>query len=239
MRTRVQVFCDFDGTISCKDVTDELLEAFALPEWRVIETRWRAGDIGSRECMQRQVELLRCSRKELDGLLDAVVIDPGFPDFVAACRETGVPVTVLSDGIDYAIHRVLRNHGLEDLPVYANRLRMHPDGSLGLDSPHSDPSCSPDCGTCKCALMRRLAPPGSEKVLVGDGASDFCAASEAADFVLAKEALLTHCHANALAHAPYATFHDVQKLLLDLERGERAFDERPPIPAFAGYTPHG
>ena len=239
MQTKFHVFCDFDGTISRKDVTDELLEAFALPEWRVIEAKWRAGDIGSRECMRRQVELLRCSRKELDSLLDAVAIDPGFADFVSACRDRGFPVVVLSDGIDYAIHRVLRNHGLDDLPVYANRLSFHVGGGFGLDSPHSDPSCSPDCGTRKCALMRRLALPGSEKVLVGDGASDFCAASEAADFVLAKDSLLTHCRATALPHALYENFHNVQKLLVDLERGENVFDGRSSIPACAGYSPHG
>ncbi len=234
MLKRCQVFCDFDGTISRKDVTDELLEAFALPEWRVIEASWRAGEIGSRECMRRQVELLRCSRNELDSLLDSIAIDPGFPDFVAACRGMGVPVVVLSDGIDYAIHRVLRNHGLDDLPVYANRLRLNESGGFGLESPHADPSCSPDCGTCKCALMRRLALSGIEKVLVGDGLSDFCAASEAADFVLAKKALLAHCRQHALPHAAYVNFHDVRDMLVGLERGERTLEECPSIPAFAG-----
>jgi 2-hydroxy-3-keto-5-methylthiopentenyl-1-phosphate phosphatase len=239
VRKRYHVFCDFDGTISRKDVTDELFGAFALPEWRVIEASWRAGEIGSRECMRRQVELLRCSRGEMDSLLDSIAIDPGFPGFVAACRDKGVPVVVLSDGIDYAIHRVLRNHGLDDLPVYANRLRLRADGGFSLDSPHTDPTCLAKSGTCKCALMRRLALPGFETALVGDGSSDFCAASEAADFVLAKDSLLRHCLANALDHAHYATFRDVQKLLIDLERDERPFNERSSIPAYAGYTPHG
>ncbi|MDR3640477.1 MAG: MtnX-like HAD-IB family phosphatase [Humidesulfovibrio sp.] len=239
MRTRSQVFCDFDGTISRRDVTDTLLEAFALPEWRLIEAQWRAGEMGSRECMRRQVELLRCSRKELDGLLDAVAIDPGFPDFVAACREAGFPVIVLSDGLDYAIHRVLRNNGLDNLPVYANRLRLRPDGGYGLDSPHADPACPSENGTCKCALMRQLARPGFEAVLVGDGASDFCAASEAADFVLAKQSLLAHCCENALPHAPYTTFRDVKKLLIDLERDASVPDERASIPLMTGYPHHG
>jgi 2,3-diketo-5-methylthio-1-phosphopentane phosphatase len=239
VRHDIHVFCDFDGTISDRDVTDALLEAFALPQWRDIEALWRAGAMGSRECMRRQVELLRCSRREMDRLLDAMAIDPAFPDFLAACREANIPVTVLSDGIDYAIRRVLHNHGLNDLPVYANRLRLRAEGGFGLDSPHADPACPAQSGTCKCALMRGLARPGTEAVLVGDGSSDFCAAETAADFVLAKDSLLRRCRALGLPHAPYATFRDVQRLLIEPERDGRFLTEVPSTTNCTGYPNHG
>src|SRR4051812_17596784 len=45
------VLCDFDGTISLRDVTDSLLERFGRPGWRELEQAWERGEIGSRECM--------------------------------------------------------------------------------------------------------------------------------------------------------------------------------------------
>jgi 2,3-diketo-5-methylthio-1-phosphopentane phosphatase len=225
--------------VSVADVTDVLLEAYALPEWRSIEMLWRDGGIGSMECMQRQVALLRCSTGELDSLVDAVAIDPWFPEFVAACRDAAAPVAVLSDGLDYVIRRVLQNHGLTDLPVYANQLEFLGDGRYALAFPHARAGCIATSGTCKCALMRALCLPGSEAVLVGDGASDFCAAREAADFVFAKGTLLPHCREFALPHAAYDNFHDVKRLFATPQRGEYATQKRSPGPSYAGYPPHG
>jgi hypothetical protein len=33
-----------------------------IPSWRDVEEEWQAGEIGSRECMTRQVSLLRATR---------------------------------------------------------------------------------------------------------------------------------------------------------------------------------
>lgn len=209
------IFCDFDGTISQTDVTDVLLGAYALPAWHDIEESWQAGRIGARECMREQVALLRCDAGELDALADGVAIDPRFPAFVAACREAAIPVTVLSDGLDYVIGRVLRNHGLADLPVRANRLRRLGTRRYALSFPYGRTPCLSASGTCKCALMRALRPSGSQAILIGDGASDFCAAREAADFVFAKDALLDYCRQSSLPHAAYTDFSDVQRLLFN------------------------
>ena len=239
MRTRLSIFCDFDGTVSVKDVTDVLLESYALPEWLEIEAMWRAGHFGSMECMRRQVALLRCSRTELDAVADSVAIDQRFPEFVAACREASVPVTILSDGLDYVIRRVLRNYGLADLPIYANRLEMRGEGRYALSFPHARDDCLTASGTCKCALMRELRLPGTEAILVGDGVSDFCAAREAADFVLAKGSLLERCRELALPHAAYKDFSDVQRLIFSLQRNRYNAKPRAFGLECEGYSHHG
>ncbi|HEX7370566.1 MAG TPA: phosphatase, partial [Rhodanobacteraceae bacterium] len=73
------ILCDFDGTITVEDVTDSLLDRFAAPEWQVLERDWRAGLIGSAECMAGQVALLDASRAEIDAHLAGLRIDPAFP----------------------------------------------------------------------------------------------------------------------------------------------------------------
>src|SRR5690348_13466895 len=65
------ILCDFDGTISVEDVIDSLLDRFGRPGWEVLEQDWRAGRIGSRECMSGQVDLLHMTRAELDSHLAA------------------------------------------------------------------------------------------------------------------------------------------------------------------------
>ena len=45
----LSVLVDFDGTIALEDTTDLMLERFANPLWRSVETEWVAGRIGSRE----------------------------------------------------------------------------------------------------------------------------------------------------------------------------------------------
>src|SRR6266496_3706023 len=83
----MQVFCDFDGTISVQDATDFILARFADPEWQDIEEQWKQGAIGSAECMQRQVALISASQHQLDAALDAIEIDPSFTAFADFCRS--------------------------------------------------------------------------------------------------------------------------------------------------------
>jgi 2-hydroxy-3-keto-5-methylthiopentenyl-1-phosphate phosphatase len=210
------ILCDFDGTVTPDDVIDGLLERFGRPGWQELEDDWRAGRIGSRECMQRQVELLDVSAAELDAYLDAVPIDPDFGDFVAAARRAGHRVSIVSDGIDYAIHRILTRHGLTDLPVAANRLEPGAaDRRWRLASPFESTSCL--SGTCKCELVQSARDRDDVPVLlIGDGRSDFCA-SQSADFVFAKSKLIEHCRTTGAAHSPVTGFAMVLGLLPQLE----------------------
>jgi 2,3-diketo-5-methylthio-1-phosphopentane phosphatase len=207
------IACDFDGTIAKIDVTDGVLTRFARPEWEDVEAEWKAGKIGSRECMALQIALVQASRQQLDAFLDTVEIDPAFPAFVADCRARNVPIRVVSDGLDYAIRRILGRHGLGDLPVAANRLVETTQGQWKLEFPYFRQNCSALSGTCKCALaaengLRRT-------LLIGDGTSDFCLAGDA-DYVFAKHKLLAHCLQKGIPHRAFAGFDVARSLLAQL-----------------------
>lgn len=62
----MEVFCDFDGTISVQDATGFILSRFADREWQDIEAQWKKGAVGSAQCIQRQVALIRATRRQLD-----------------------------------------------------------------------------------------------------------------------------------------------------------------------------
>lgn len=214
-----RIICDFDGTIAREDVTDLLLERFALPQWQQVESDWKAGRIGSRECMLRQVDLLRATRDQLDRCLDTVAIDPTFPDFVRQAHRWGVDLLVVSDGLDYAIRRVLGRHGINNLPLYANRLEWMGEDRYRLSFPHAYEGCAKGSGTCKCQIATSggagLGTERPVRILIGDGASDFCAATSV-HLAFAKDKLLSHCRDNGLPHVPFADFAEVTRLLGDL-----------------------
>lgn len=221
------ILCDFDGTVAVDDITDTLLERFGRPGWERLEADWRAGRIGSRECMAGQVALLDMSGDELDAHLAERSIDAAFPAFVEAARTAGMPVEILSDGLDYAIRTILGRYRLDGLPIVANRLLPAGERRWRLEFPNASDACRAASGTCKCARTGASRSRPVRTVLIGDGASDFCVA-EVADFVLAKGRLIEHCRSRRIAHATIDGFADALRLLPTLLAV--AADDEDPFP---------
>lgn len=213
------IFCDFDGTIALADVTDTLLETFATPAWRKIEQEWKDGKFGSQECLARQIPLLDMSRRDLDLHLDAIAIDAHFPAFVAEARMRGHKITVVSDGLDYAIHRILARYELSSISIIANSLKQQGERAWQLTFPNFNANCRVASGNCKCATveqMQRGATNERRSLLIGDGTSDFCAAQKV-DFVFAKHKLIDHCIRYNLPHCAIQGFADARHLLATLD----------------------
>lgn len=208
-RVKCRVLLDFDGTIAPVDTTDLLLERFADPAWHEIEEDWKSGRIGSRECMVRQIDLVRATPAEMDAFIGSVEIDPGFRTFVDAFRRQGHSLFVLSDGLDRTIRSVLDRDGI-DLPYFANHLQWRGGDRWRLAFPHAKTSCTALAGNCKCTFADGW--PRELVIAVGDGRSDFCLA-ERADLVLAKGALLEHCRKTDLLHFGFETFDEATGLL--------------------------
>lgn len=203
---------DFDGTIAMIDTVDALLSLHAEDAWLEIEQEWVAGKIGSREAMAAQVALLKLDSTALEAFIDSVVLDPGFQSFVALCREQQLPVTVVSDGIDHVVTRVLARNGVP-FTVRANHLVQTSGDRWALSFPHSAEGCA--SGNCKC---RAPTNPGAYRILIGDGRSDFCAAATV-DLCLAKGKLIDHCRAQGIPHVAFRDFHDVTRIMSGLTSG--------------------
>ena len=202
------IVCDFDGTITRTDVIDSILQRFADPSWEAIENEWLAGDIGSRECLSRQLSLVKATPSELLGFFDTVEIDQDFPDFVDHVIGLGASLEVVSDGIEQGIARILARNYVSLLPILANRLRQLDHDSWRIDFPHASDACRAASGNCKCKST-----PSTKRVLViGDGQSDMCVAATA-DFVFAKDRLAEHCERNGIAYARFESFAELPALL--------------------------
>lgn len=214
MRPLPHLYIDFDGTISATDTTDQILDRFALPEWHAVEAAWERGEIGSRECMARQVSLLRVTPHALADMVMHIPVDPGFIGFVDLCRQWNLPFTILSDGLDVVARGVMRRLAIS-APVLSNRMEPVGDDQWRLTFPYASAGCATAAGNCKCACLEAgQRKGGGLTVLIGDGRSDFCGAGSA-DQVFAKGKLAAHCRDNAIAHVSFTGFADLTPLFHD------------------------
>lgn len=210
------IFSDFDGTIVQVDVTDAILNEFAVSEWQEVEEEWLAGRMGSRECLRRQMALVRASVSDLNVLIDSVPLDPGFTEFLRWTREQRIPFYVVSDGFDYVIRRILRRCGvdgqlLNGTHLFSSSMSVE-NGTISVEFPHQPAACVHGCATCKPEVIRRRCAGHSPVVFIGDGLSDRFAVEEA-DRVFAKDKLLAYCRDRAILATPFSTFADIERNL--------------------------
>ncbi len=205
---RHAVLADFDGTVTQTDVAEDILEEFAPPEWWEIEELHRARAIGTRETMIRQFALVHAREEELLRFVDEHVnLDETFPTFAAYCREHGIPLEIVSEGLDFYLRFLLEKWNLK-VPARTNRTTFE-GGRVVIAYPYADPTCNL-CGTCKLRRLFELRVAGYRVAYVGDGHSDLCPAVEA-DLVFAKKELADLCREEAIDFIPFDTFADVQR----------------------------
>ena len=211
-----RIVCDFDGTITPFDVTDAILGKFAHPSWENVEREWLAGKITARACMGTQAALIRTPLHTLDSFLESVPITDGFRDFARLCASRGLSLTVVSDGFDYAIKRILSRHRLGDIPVIANRLHCVGGSGYKLEFPYGIDGCA--SGVCKCGVAEAM---GGTTLLIGDGLSDCCVAGMAS-LVMAKrgQALQRRCEAEKYPFKTFDDFFDVLGMLDDATQSQ-------------------
>ncbi len=205
------VSIDFDGTVTETDITDAVIRAFAAHGWEEAEQLWESGQIGSRECLIQQVDLLRAPLPRiLEYVRGGYAVDASFGSFVGFLREQRIPFGIVSDGFQVLIETLLAKAGLQGIPVYANQLvASEQEGHLRALFPYAKRGCP--AGACKCVIASDV---GKDMPIIhiGDGRSDFCLAEQAA-YVFSKGRLTRHCHVRGLSHTPFSGFKTIEGVL--------------------------
>ncbi len=205
---QVVLFTDFDGTVSIGDVGNRLFHHFSQGRSDEPVARWLAGRIDSRQCLIEEAQTMRAvTQAEIFDFVDSFDVDPSFATFVKFVRDRGIPLYILSDGLDIYIERLLKQNGLDDIPFFANRAVLN-SGRIHFSWPYYDNSCG-KCANCKGYHIRRLRPPGSMTAYIGDGKSDLCALPEA-DLIFAKNYLAEYCQQEGIDYFPFTDFTDVE-----------------------------
>jgi len=208
------ILCDFDGTISLRDMGYILVTRFASDDWKAIDRDFREGKIGSKEAYSRIAKILKGDEETiLDFIRKHSNIDPHFTSFYQYCRQKCIDVKIVSDGLDFYIKTVLEIHRLSEIPSYANHTYFQKEDGTNVSFPYSNEECGL-CGTCKKRLVQIHRNIYDSIIFIGNGISDRCAAREA-DFVFAKDSLYTFCIAEDIT---CHFFEDFGEILKDLKR---------------------
>ena len=151
------VFLDFDGTMTLADTGVHLLERVGAAGWREIDELYAAGAIGSRECLEREWELLPKDPDALRTIAAEVPLDPGFEALLADLRAGGAEVVVVSDGFGFYAEEVCARF---DLPLITNAVDWSgrlagaggPQSSSATESVTARRLCWPTCSSPKDPL---------------------------------------------------------------------------------------
>lgn len=186
-----QFFCDFDGTITKEDTLNKFLSLYADKEWLKVEDEWVRGKIGSKECIERQMQMFPAmDEKTIKNFVDSIEIDPTFPDFLEYLRQENIDFYIVSDGFDYFIKRILNNNNIFDVKIFSNGLKFE-NGKFQINFPYFISSCENGSGVCKCNVIKSNRIVTKRLLYAGDGMSDFCA-SKKVDILFAKGKLLEY-----------------------------------------------
>jgi len=210
------VFCDFDGTISRRDVGYNLFRHFSGGKNDELIPDWKAGRLSTRDCLLQEAAMVHATEEEVYRFLEQFELNPGFVEFVRLCQASSVDLFVVSDGLDFYIRHLLEHNNLEHLSVIANRGRLE-NGGIKVEFTHHNRTCR-RCGNCKGERIQEYRNGKSQKtrvVFVGDGYSDTCATAEA-DLIFAKKDLEQYCLINDIVFYKYDDFFDVARKMVEL-----------------------
>lgn len=211
-----QFFCDFDGTITKEDTLNKFLCTYAGENWLDIEDDWIKGKIGSKECIEKQMQLFdNVDEQSLNDFINSIEIDETFPDFLNYLKLQGIDFYIVSDGFDYFIERILKKYNISGVKIFSNKLEIK-NRKFRTYFPNYNPECIPASGVCKCNVIKSSRIVTKRVLYAGDGLSDFCAAKNA-DFLFAKGKLLEYGRSthfkNLIEFNTFAEIKDYIKML--------------------------
>jgi len=209
-----QLWIDFDGTITKKDTLNELIENYSIDNsWELIEQRWAAGHIGSRQCLEEEFALLRIPKDELHTAIERIEIDKGIIKLLKIAKSHSLTVAILSDGVDFFINQILKNNGITDVAIRSNSIE-YTEPRLKLICPNTNPKCRVGSAHCKCSSIAALGDSDKKSIYIGDGRSDLCAARHS-EFVFAKETLASCLEKEGINFYEFNDLTEIADILTD------------------------
>lgn len=215
-KRNIKIFVDFDGTITVKDVGEEIFKEFGEPEKvKKIIDDLLSDKISSRKCWDKLCKSAEpIDKYRLDNFIDKFEVDQEFKSFIEFCKINKIEIFVLSDGFDYYIDRVFANAGLRDINYYSNKLTIDENGLMHVAYPYYD-SDSPTSANCKKNHIINCSSDDDYTIYIGDGNSDKEAA-QYCDFIFAKNSLLKFCSKEKISFYPFNDFYDIKNKMIEL-----------------------
>jgi 2,3-diketo-5-methylthio-1-phosphopentane phosphatase len=204
-----KMFVDFDGTITKKDIGEQLFLQYGDTEKaEAIIKRISSRELTSIEGWKALFEILNpVSIDKLTTFVRSFEIDKAFHRLVSFSREHNVEMIILSDGFEFYIRTILEKENITGIPIFSNRLIENGSGKPQPVFPYRDEECK-SCANCKRNHVIENSGDDEFTIYIGNGSSDVCPA-QYCDFIFAKDSLRKYCEKEKVTFFPYDNFNDV------------------------------
>lgn len=205
------IYCDFDATVTIDDIWDLLFKQFGDPQAFLVWKKFNTGEYTASQCITEACATVTGANKEaMLELFHSQQLRPGFKEFTGFCAESGIKLTIVSDGFSLYIRPILEKHGI-DIPFHANTIELTSAGNLRVEFENARESCR-KCGACKCAAIMSSSADEDTIVYIGDGYSDVCPI-EISDIVFARDMLRKFCSEKGIPYHPFEDFYTIKEIL--------------------------
>lgn len=205
------VLTDFDDTAAAQNVAEMLLQRFGDTTWPDVRAQFRSGALTLKEYQEITFRNILADRTVMQDYVKANAnLRPWFGEVWQHCHDRGLPMVIVSQGLDFYIEALLEKEGFPQVPVYAVETSFTDQG-IDYKYNFTYPG-EPHRGNSKGLVVSRFREQGYRVLYVGDGRSDFEAAVEA-DQVFAHSILAEECQRQGIPFRPFRDFGDVLSVL--------------------------
>jgi len=198
--------CDFDGTIIRNNLSVLLREKYARGDWQKIDADYLHGRLTVEQSNKLQFAFIKEPKEKLQEFVrQHIEVKPGFVEFVRYCRQSAIPIVIVSSGLDFYIKPVLAQIGMPDLELRCGRTSFGKDGIIVS---YYDPEGNIINKGFKRKHLSSLKKRDNNVVYIGDGLSDLEAACQA-DHVFATGHLLDLLSSEPVVCSRFSDFHDL------------------------------
>lgn len=210
------LLCDFDGTITVRDLTNIVWDTCLRYDWRTeLVPLSERGEINATEMIRRgYADVDRPAAELVELIRPAAGFRDSFDALLDACRQHGWRFEVLSNGMRFYIEALLP----PGVPVWAYEGDF--DGRWRVELPAGVTVGPTEDFKVKVLERHRAEDPSRPVIYIGDGRLDFEAARRCDRvFAVRGSTLARLCARESVPFTPFDTFHEVLRALnLDTPR---------------------
>ena len=130
---------DFDDTAAVQNVAELLLHRFGAENWTEVRQQFRDGKLTLKEYQEITFREIRADRAAMQHYVrEQATLRPWFPELYQFCIAHGIPLAVVSQGLDFYISALLERYGFGDVPIYAVDTSFQ-DGRISYHYNHTYP----------------------------------------------------------------------------------------------------
>ena len=198
--------CDFDGTITEKDISYLILDTFANGDWKKLVADYRENKISVDYFNKQAFAMVKASKETLTKFVrEKAKLRPGFKELIDYCHERDFRLIIVSNGLDFYIDVILNDAGIRNIEVFAAQTKFCPEG---IKVQYIGPDGNQANDGLKEIYTKLFLAEGYRLICLGNGVSDIYPA-RLAHHVFARDDLLLHCTKENIACTPFNDLNDV------------------------------